>query len=347
MKWQGVIREYREYLPITDKTPLITLYEGDTPLIYARHISNELGVKVHLKYEGMNPTGSFKDRGMVVAIAKAVEEGAKTVICASTGNTSASASAYSAVAGLKSIVLIPEGAIALGKLAQALTYGAQVIAVRGNFDDALNLVREAGKKYPVTIVNSINPYRIEGQKTASFEICDTLGDAPDYLFIPVGNAGNITAYWKGFKEYKQIGRCQKLPKMMGFQAEGAAPIVKGHPIENPKTIATAIRIGNPASWNSAVLASKESGGVIDTVSDDEILYAYKFVASMEGIFVEPASAASIAGLLKYVKDGRLERGSVVACVLTGHGLKDPDTAVKVASPPIVISPDIEELRQYL
>ncbi len=347
MKWQGVIREYREYLPITDKTPLITLYEGDTPLIYASHISNELGVKVYLKYEGMNPTGSFKDRGMVVAIAKAVEEGARTVICASTGNTSASASAYSAVAGLKSIVLIPEGAIALGKLAQALTYGAQVIAVKGNFDDALNLVREAGQRYPVTIVNSINPYRIEGQKTASFEICDTLGDAPDYLFIPVGNAGNITAYWKGFKEYKQIGKCQRLPKMMGFQAEGAAPIVKGHPIENPKTIATAIKIGNPASWNSAVSASKESGGIIDMVSDDEILYAYKFVASMEGIFVEPASAASVAGLLKYTREGKIEKGSIVTCVLTGHGLKDPDTAVRVAASPIVISPNIEELHQYL
>lgn len=347
MKWQGVIREYREYLPITDKTPMITLYEGDTPLIYASHISNELGVKVYLKYEGMNPTGSFKDRGMVVAIAKAVEEGARIVICASTGNTSASASAYSAVAGLKSIVLIPEGAIALGKLAQALTYGAQVIAVKGNFDDALNLVREAGQRYPVTIVNSINPYRIEGQKTASFEICDTLGDAPDYLFIPVGNAGNITAYWKGFKEYKQIGKCQRLPKMMGFQAEGAAPIVRGYPIENPKTIATAIKIGNPASWNSAVSASKESGGIIDMVSDDEILYAYKFVASMEGVFVEPASAASIAGLLKYAREGKIEKGSIVTCVLTGHGLKDPDTAVKVASPPIVISPSIEELHQYL
>lgn len=347
MRWQGVLREYKDYLPVTDKTPLITLYEGDTPLIYAKHISNELGVKVYLKYEGMNPTGSFKDRGMVVAIAKALEEGAKAVICASTGNTSASASAYSAVAGLKSIVLIPEGAIALGKLAQALTYGAQVIAVKGNFDSALNLVREAGQKFPVTIVNSINPYRIEGQKTASFEICDVLGDAPDYLFIPVGNAGNITAYWKGFREYREIGKSKKLPKMMGFQAEGSAPIVRGYPIENPKTIATAIRIGNPASWNSAVLASRESGGVIDMVSDDEILYAYKFVASTEGIFVEPASAASIAGLLKYTKAGKVEKDSIVTCVLTGHGLKDPDTAVKIASSPIVISPSIEELSQYL
>jgi threonine synthase len=347
MRWQGVLREYRDYLPVTDKTPYITLYEGNTPLIYARHISKELGVKVYLKYEGMNPTGSFKDRGMVVAIAKAMEEGARTVICASTGNTSASASAYSAVAGLKSIVLIPEGAIALGKLAQALTYGAQVIAIKGNFDSALNLVREAGKRFPVTIVNSINPYRIEGQKTASFEICDVLNDAPDYLFIPVGNAGNITAYWKGFKEYRVNGKIQRLPKMMGFQAEGAAPIVRGHPIENPETIATAIRIGNPASWNSAVLAAKESGGIIDMVSDEEILYAYKFTASMEGIFIEPSSSASVAGLIKYVKEGKIEKDSTVVCVLTGHGLKDPDTAVKSASPPIIIPPNIEELARYL
>lgn len=347
MRWQGVLKEYKEFLPITERTPQITLYEGDTPLIYANHISNELGLKVYLKYEGMNPTGSFKDRGMVVAIAKAVEEGARAVICASTGNTSASASAYSAVAGLKSIVLIPEGAIALGKLAQALMYGAKVIAIKGNFDSALNLVREAGKQFPVTIVNSINPYRIEGQKTAAFEICDVLKDAPDYLFIPVGNAGNITAYWKGFKEYKENSKIQKLPKMMGFQAEGSAPIVRGYPIENPKTIATAIRIGNPASWNSAVLAARESGGVIDMVSDEEILYAYKFVASMEGVFVEPASAASIAGLIKYVREGRIEKGATVTCVLTGHGLKDPDTAVKSASPPIVISPSLEELANYL
>jgi len=347
MRWQGVLREYRDYLPVTDKTPYITLYEGNTPLIYARHISKELGVKVYLKYEGMNPTGSFKDRGMVVAIAKAMEEGARTVICSSTGNTSASASAYSAVAGLKSIVLIPEGAIALGKLAQALTYGAQVIAIKGNFDSALNLVREAGKRFPVTIVNSINPYRIEGQKTASFEICDVLNDAPDYLFIPVGNAGNITAYWKGFKEYRVNGKIQRLPKMMGFQAEGAAPIVRGHPIENPETIATAIRIGNPASWNSAVLAAKESGGIIDMVSDEEILYAYKFTASMEGIFIEPSSSASVAGLIKYVKEGKIEKDSTVVCVLTGHGLKDPDTAVKSASPPIIIPPNIEELARYL
>lgn len=347
MRWQGVLKEYKEFLPITERTPQITLYEGDTPLIYANHISNELGLKVYLKYEGMNPTGSFKDRGMVVAIAKAVEEGARAVICASTGNTSASASAYSAVAGLKSIVLIPEGAIALGKLAQALMYGAKVIAVKGNFDSALNLVREAGKQFSVTIVNSINPYRIEGQKTAAFEICDVLKDAPDYLFIPVGNAGNITAYWKGFKEYKENGKIQKLPKMMGFQAEGSAPIVRGYPIENPKTIATAIRIGNPASWNSAVLAARESSGVIDMVSDEEILYAYKFVASMEGVFVEPASAASIAGLIKYVREGRIEKGATVTCVLTGHGLKDPDTAVKSASPPIVISPSLEELANYL
>ena len=347
MRWQGVLREYKEYLPVTERTPLITLYEGNTPLIYASHISKELGVKVYLKYEGMNPTGSFKDRGMVVAIAKALEEGARSVICASTGNTSASAAAYSAASGLRAIVLIPEGSIALGKLAQALTYGAKVIAIKGNFDDALRLVRESGKQYPVVIVNSINPYRIEGQKTASFEICDFLGDAPDFLFIPVGNAGNITAYWKGFKEYRLNGKSNKLPKMMGFQAEGAAPIVRGYPIENPKTIATAIKIGNPASWKFAVEAAKESEGIIDMVSDEEIIQAYKFVASIEGIFVEPASAASIAGLIKYIKTNKVPRDVTVVCVLTGHGLKDPDTAVKVASSPIVISPLIKELREFL
>ncbi|MGB9683018.1 MAG: threonine synthase [bacterium] len=347
MRWQGVLREYKKYLPVTEKTPLITLYEGNTPLIYASNISKELEVKVYLKYEGMNPTGSFKDRGMVVAIAKALEEGARSVICASTGNTSASAAAYSACSGLNAIVLIPEGAIALGKLAQALTYGAKVIAIKGNFDDALRLVREAGRDYPVVIVNSINPYRIEGQKTAAFEICDELKDAPEYLFIPVGNAGNITAYWKGFKEYRLNGKSSTLPRMMGFQAEGAAPIVRGYPIESPHTIATAIKIGNPASWRFAVEAAKESGGIIDMVSDEEIIHAYSFVASLEGIFVEPASAASIAGLIKYIKNNKLPKDATVVCVLTGHGLKDPDTAVKVASNPIVISPLIEELREFL
>jgi len=347
MRWQGVLREYKEYLPVTEKTPLITLNEGNTPLIYAANISKELGVKVYLKYEGMNPTGSFKDRGMVVAIAKAIENGARSVICASTGNTSASAAAYSALSGLKAIVLIPEGAIALGKLAQALTYGAKVIAIKGNFDDALKLVREAGKEYPVVIVNSINPYRIEGQKTAAFEICDELKDAPEYIFIPVGNAGNITAYWKGFKEYRLNGKSNRLPKMMGFQAEGAAPIVRGYPIESPQTIATAIRIGNPASWKFAVEAAKESEGIIDMVSDEEIIYAYKFVASLEGVFVEPASAASIAGLIKYVRNNKLSKDATVVCILTGHGLKDPDTAVKVASYPIVIPPSIQELKEFL
>ena len=347
----GIIEKYKKFLPVSNKTPVISLKEGDTPLIYACHISSLIGkdVEVYLKYEGLNPTGSFKDRGMCVAISKAVEEGSKAVMCASTGNTSASAAAYAARAGIKCIVLIPEGAIALGKLSQALIHGAKVIAVKGNFDDALELVRAITAKHPITLVNSINPYRIEGQKTGSFEICDELGDAPDFHAIPVGNAGNITAYWKGYKEYKEAKISKKLPKMLGFQAEGAAPIVMGHPIKDPKTIATAIKIGNPASWKQAQAARDESGGLIDMVSDNEILAAYKLLAEKEGVFVEPASAASVAGILKLAKKGYFSgfRSPVpgsrtqIVCVLTGHGLKDPDRAIASVDKPKVLEPKIE------
>jgi len=339
-------------LPVTKKTPVITILEGNTPLIPSPYLNTLLGegFEVYLKYEGLNPTGSFKDRGMTVAVSKAVEEGSKAIMCASTGNTSASAAAYAAKAKIKCVVLIPKGAIALGKLAQALIHNASVIAVDGNFDDALNLVKEVTSKYPITLVNSINPYRIEGQKTASFEICDTLGDAPDFQFMPVGNAGNITAYWKGYKEYKNKGKSTKLPKMCGFQAEGAAPIVKGRPIEKPETIATAIRIGNPASWKSAVAARDESGGLIDMVSDEEIIQAYKLLASKEGVFVEPASAASIAGLCKMFQQGYFndrrpttdDRRTIrIVCILTGHGLKDPDRAIKSVKEPKIVPAKID------
>lgn len=324
-----LIERYREFLPITEKTPIITLGEGDTPLVRSRYIEKESGGEVYFKLEGCNPTGSFKDRGMVVAVSKALEEGSKAIICASTGNTSASASAYGARAGMRTFVVVPEGYIARGKLAQAFVFGAEVIAIDGNFDKALELVRKIVSEYPVTLVNSINPNRIEGQKTASFEIVDELGDAPDYLFIPVGNAGNITAYWKGFKEYKEAGRAKRLPKMMGFEAEGAAPIYYGRVIEEPKTIATAIRIGNPASWEKAVRARDESGGVIDVVSDDEIMEAYLILARKEGIFGEPASAASVAGLLKYLRKGLRLEGKRAVCIITGTGLKDPETAMGV------------------
>ncbi|MBN1871125.1 MAG: threonine synthase [Candidatus Omnitrophica bacterium] len=341
--YAGVINRYKKYLPVGKETPIVTLNEGDTPLIYARHLSDMIGsgCKVYLKYEGLNPTGSFKDRGMTMAVSKAIEEGSKAVMCASTGNTSASAAAYSARSGIKCIVLIPEGSIALGKLAQALIHGAQVIAIKGNFDDALTLVREITDKYPITLVNSLNPYRIEGQKTGAFEICDALGAAPDYHVIPVGNAGNITAYWKGYKEYKEKGVIDTLPKMVGFQAEGAAPIVKGHIVKKPQTIATAIKIGNPASWQFAVDARDESGGAIDMVTDDEIISAYKILAQKEGVFVEPASAASVAGLLKYSKDNYFEAGSVIVCILTGHGLKDPDRAIASIEKPTVVENDIK------
>jgi threonine synthase len=342
-KYNGVISRYRNYLPVTDKTPVITLKEGNTPLIEAKSLSETVGggVKVFLKYEGLNPTSSFKDRGMTLAVSKALEEGAKAIMCASTGNTSASAAAYAAKAGMKCIVLIPEGAIALGKLAQALIHGAQVIAVKGNFDDALNLVREITSNYPITLVNSLNPYRIEGQKTGAFEICDSLGEAPDFHAIPVGNAGNITAYWKGYKEYKYKGRIEKLPKMIGFQAEGAAPIVKKKVIKDPETIATAIRIGNPASWKAAEGARDESGGVIEAVTDDEIIQAYKFLAAKEGIFVEPASAASVAGVLKKAKEGYFKKGSSIVCILTGHGLKDPDRAIASIKKPKVVESNLK------
>ncbi len=328
MLYQGVIETYREFLPVTDKTPIITFGEGNTPLIHAKRLSEMVNAKVYLKYEGANPTGSFKDRGMCMAISKAAEKGFKAVVCASTGNTSASAAAYSAKAGLDCVVIIPKGKIALGKLAQAMMHGAKVFEVDGNFDQALNLVRELGEKYPIDIVNSINPFRIEGQKTGAFEICNQLGTVPDYQCIPVGNAGNITAYWKGYKEYFDKKKINKLPVMLGFQAAGSAPIVLGHIVEHPETIATAIRIGNPASWKSAVLAAEESKGEITSVTDEEILAAYNLVAAKEGVFCEPASAASIAGLLQASKAGKIKAGSTVVCILTGHGLKDPDTAVK-------------------
>jgi len=347
--WKGIIHHYREYLPVDENTPVITLYEGNTPLVHAQNLAREIGFKgeIFLKYEGLNPTGSFKDRGMTLAISKAVEAGKKAVICASTGNTSASAAAYAAKAGLKAYVLLPKGAVALGKLSQAVIYGAQVIAIQGTFDDALEIVRKLGEILPVEVVNSVNPYRIEGQKTGAFEVCDALGFAPDYHFIPVGNAGNITAYWKGYKEYFQRGKIEKLPKMMGWQAEGAAPIVKGYPIKNPQTIATAIKIGNPYSWQSALQAARESGGLINAVSDDEILYAYKLVASKEGIFCEPASAASVAGLIKLCREGFFKGGEVVVCTLTGNGLKDPDTAMKVCQQPISLPPVLEEVLKLI
>ncbi|WP_448587774.1 threonine synthase [Thermocrinis sp.] len=347
--WRGIIHHYREYLPVSDSTPIITLCEGNTPLIKADNLAKEIGFRgeIYLKYEGLNPTGSFKDRGMTLAISKAVESGKKAVICASTGNTSASAAAYAAKAGLKAYVLLPKGAVALGKLSQAVIYGAEVLAIQGNFDDALEIVRRLGELLPVEVVNSVNPYRIEGQKTGAFEVCDALGFAPDYHFIPVGNAGNITAYWKGYKEYYEKGKIEKLPRMMGWQAEGSAPIVKGYPIKNPQTIATAIKIGNPYSWQSALQACKESGGLIDAVSDDEILYAYKLVASKEGVFCEPASAASVAGLIKLCREGFFKSGDVVVCTLTGNGLKDPDTAMKVCPQPKVLPPVLEEVQRFI
>jgi threonine synthase len=338
----GVIERYREFMPVSDKTPVITLLEGDTPLIPARSLEKKFpGHRIFLKYEGLNPTGSFKDRGMTLAISKAVEEGSQAVICASTGNTSASAAAYSARAGIACAVIIPAGAVALGKLAQALIYGARVVALQGNFDDALRIVKEISANHPFALVNSLNQYRIEGQKSGAFEICDTLGDAPGYLCIPVGNAGNITSYWKGFREYRESGRSGKLPRMMGFQAEGAAPIVLGHPVEHPKTRATAIRIGNPARWQEAAAAAAESGGTIDIVTEDEIFDAYRLLAREEGVMVEPASAASVAGMMKSIRMGRIEPGSTIVCITTGHGLKDPDAAMKESVPPVECPGDLD------
>lgn len=331
MYYQGLINRYREFLPVDDSTPVVTLNEGNTPLIKADNLAKKIGVdaEMYLKFEGCNPTGSFKDRGMTMAVTKAKESGSGAIICASTGNTSASAAAYGAKAGLKTYVLIPDGYIALGKLSQAMMYGADIIAIQGNFDKALEMVREISDKYPITLVNSVNPYRIEGQKTGAFEICEALGQAPDYHFIPVGNAGNITAYWKGYKEWHKLGKIKELPKMMGFEAEGAAAIVKGERIMNPETVATAIRIGNPASWKFAEAARDESNGMINYVTDEEILKAYKLIASCEGVLAEPASAASVAGLIK-VKD-TVKSGSKIVCILTGNGLKDPDNAIKYAN----------------
>ncbi|ADI63550.1 threonine synthase [Trichormus azollae] len=326
--WPGLIEAYRKYLPVSESTPVVTLLEGNTPLIPVPALAERIGrqVKVFIKYDGLNPTGSFKDRGMTMAITKAKEAGAKAVICASTGNTSAAAAAYARRGGMNAFVLIPDGYVALGKLAQALLYGAEVLAIKGNFDRALEIVREMADHYPITLVNSVNPYRLEGQKTGAFEVVDALGNAPDWLCIPVGNAGNITAYWMGFCQYHQDQKCDRLPKMMGFQAAGAAPLVSGKPVANPETLATAIRIGNPASWDQASAAQTASQGSFNAVTDEEILDAYRLLASSEGIFCEPASAASVAGLLK-VKD-QVPTGATVVCVLTGNGLKDPDTAIK-------------------
>lgn len=350
MQYQGVIERYREYLPVAKSTPIVSLQEGNTPLLLSKVLSKRIGkeTEVYLKYEGLNPTASFKDRGMTLAVSKAKENDSWAVICASTGNTSASAAAYAALANLKCIVLIPEGAIALGKLAQALIHGAKVLAINGNFDDCLKIVRKITKDHPITLVNSLNPHRIEGQKTAAFEICDALKIAPDYHFIPVGNAGNITAYWKGYKEYKKAGKIEKLPKMCGFQAEGAAPIVRKRIIENPKTIATAIKIGNPASWKKAEAARDESGGLIDSVTDKEILSAYKLLAQEEGVFVEPASAASVAGLLKLAKKRFFKNHKLkIVCVLTGHGLKDPDQVINSIKKPKILPAKVDAILEEI
>jgi len=344
----GVLVKYKDFLPITPDTPLFSLGEGDTPLVRCRGLEGEIGCgELYFKLEGCNPTGSFKDRGMVVAVAKAVEAGSKAIICASTGNTSASAAAYAAYCGLTAIIVVPKGKIALGKLAQAIIYGAKIITIDGNFDQALHIVRELTGKHPVTLVNSLNPNRIEGQKTAAFEIIDILGEAPDYLFIPVGNAGNITAYWKGFGEYYQAGRTGNKPRMMGFQAEGAAPIVRGYVIDQPETVASAIRIGNPASWQKAVAARDESGGIIDMVSDDKILAAYRLLATKGGVFGEPASAASLAGLIKLSRAGMDFSQKRIVCVVTGTGLKDADTALKGAESFIELPPDLSAVEQAL
>lgn len=331
--YQGLINKYKEYLPVNDKTPIITLNEGNTPLIKADNLARKIGIdaQIYLKFEGANPTGSFKDRGMTMAVSKAAEAGSNAIICASTGNTSAAAAAYGAKAGMRTFVLIPDGYIALGKLSQAMMYGAEIIAIKGNFDEALEVVVEVAQKYPVTLVNSVNPFRIEGQKTGAFEICEALGDAPDYHFIPVGNAGNITAYWKGYKEFFSLGKISKQPKMMGFEAEGAAAIFKNERILKPETIATAIRIGNPASWKQAEEARDQSSGCINCVTDEEIIYAYKLIASTEGILAEPASAASVAGVIKAKKLGLISEGSRIVCILTGNGLKDPDSAIKYSA----------------
>jgi len=344
----GVIDRYREWLPVTERTPPVSLLEGSTPLLPSRTIGAALGLRrLYFKYEGLNPTGSFKDRGMVVAVAKAMEEGARVLVCASTGNTSASAAAYAASQRLRAIVVVPAGEIAMNKLSQALMYGAKVVALRGNFDGALAVVRELAATYPVALVNSVNPHRLEGQKTAAFEIVDALGDAPDYLVLPVGNAGNITAYWRGFKEYHAAGRCRVLPRMVGAQAEGAAPIVKGRVFKRPRTVASAIRIGNPASWEGATLARDESGGLIDAVTDTEILQAQIWLAASEGLFAEPASCAPLALLARLAREGRVEKDSTSVVVLTGSGLKDPDAALNNVEPPIELDGDARALAKVL
>lgn len=344
----GVLQRHKGFLPITPNTPIITLGEGDTPLVKSERIGKEIGCEqVYFKLEGCNPTGSFKDRGMVLAVAKALEEGSHAIICASTGNTSASAAAYAARCRLTAVVIVPRGYVALGKLTQALMHGAKVLAIEGNFDQALQMVRTIVGRHPITLVNSINPYRLEGQKTAAFELVDTLGDAPDYLFIPVGNAGNITAYWKGFVEYNRAGKMAKLPRMMGFEAEGAAAIVRGQPVAQPTTIATAIRIGNPASWRGAEKAREESGGLIDSVADKAIIEAYLLLSGREGLFVEPASAAGVAGLLKLARNGMDFSGKTVVCVLTGSGLKDPDTAMKTVPGLTDVPADVASIEKVL
>jgi threonine synthase len=344
----GVIARYRERLPVGSHTPEVDLHEGSTPLIASRHIGPALGLgRLYFKYEGLNPTGSFKDRGMVVAVARALEAGHRVLMCASTGNTSASMAAYAARAGVRAIVVVPSGEIALNKLSQALMYGAKVVALKGNFDHALEAVREVTARFHVALMNSVNPDRIEGQKTAAFEIVDELGDAPDYLVLPVGNAGNITAYWKGFREYHAAGRTSRLPRMVGAQAEGAAPIVAGTPVAHPRTVASAIRIGNPASWEGATFARDESGGVIAAVSDTEILAAQIRLASSEGLFAEPASAAPLALLIRLVNEGRIEKHGTAVVVLTGSGLKDPDAALKNVEPPIELDADARTLAKVL
>lgn len=346
--YPGIIERYWDYLPVSDKTPIISLNEGSTPLIKSVYLSVKYGCELYFKFEGLNPTGSFKDRGMTLAISKAKEAGAKAVMCASTGNTSASAAAYAGRGRMRCIAVIPDGKIALGKLAQAMMHGAEVLAIAGNFDDALDVVKYITSNYEIVLVNSINPFRIEGQKTGAFEICDWLGDAPDFLFIPVGNAGNITSYWKGFKEYKEKNISEALPKMMGWQAEGSAPIVRGRVIENPETIATAIRIGNPARWKEAEAAAKDSGGKIDMVSDEKIIQAYKILALNEGIFCEPASAASVAGLIKEADENpEMLKGKQIVCILTGHGLKDPDIAIANSPEIISVKKDYDQIKKVL
>lgn len=354
--WKGIIHRYREFFGVDENSPVVSLCEGNTPLIPAEYLSERLGgnFEVYLKYEGLNPTGSFKDRGMTMAVSQAAAEGSKAIMCASTGNTSASAAAYAARAGMECLVIIPDGNIALGKMAQALMHGAKVFAVRGNFDEALRMVREITAKYPITLVNSVNPYRLIGQKSGAFEVVDALGDAPDFHFIPVGNAGNITAYWRGYTQYKEAGKCSQIPKMIGFQAEGAAPIVRKEVVEKPETVATAIRIGNPASWQFAEEARDSSGGLIDLVTDEEILEAYGILARHEGVFCEPASAASVAGLLKLADSGYFakqnlnpDRKTRIVCVLTGHGLKDPDNAIKQSPNYISIPASVDAVLEHV